>query len=428
MHLTLVVTPSALHARMWDEARSVAATRVPLREMGVGMPPLDQHTLLTALDGALALLSSVDLATVTSVSGAAYPALVGDGVTDAFTPQADGVPLTKWLEHSLSEDGVTTPRWRAWGLDCHVLPFLPLATAAAVSTAPGPNDMVLLHDDLDLLVLPSSDVFQGSVVQDPNGRVGRMLLRDKYGSGRWNVLAKLAMLFAPGGSIGVDNKRFAFVRPFAIKAGTVRFEHGEPVDEFYDLRANTRCVLESQVLTYKQAAGTHCPARVILLTDEDNPAIPHLLASVFDCAVLAPLSPNTSTPAAAAAYGCALLAAGGDMVGVRALLNAHHAEYTRTPPMAHCKAPSSTLPTPPSTGGGPARLGFTLTTTSTPFKIQTPPSPAASDDGDGPEPWLRELERAPQDKWECAIYAAMMPEFTRVRALVDSGVIHPGTF
>jgi hypothetical protein len=44
--------------------------------------------------------------------------------------------------------------------------------------------MVLIHDDLDMLVLPSPDVFKANVVQDPNGRVGRMLLRDKYGSGR----------------------------------------------------------------------------------------------------------------------------------------------------------------------------------------------------------------------------------------------------
>lgn len=44
--------------------------------------------------------------------------------------------------------------------------------------------MVLLHDDLDMLVLPSSDILGASVVQDPNGRVGRMLLRDKYANGR----------------------------------------------------------------------------------------------------------------------------------------------------------------------------------------------------------------------------------------------------
>lgn len=99
----------------------------------------------------------------------------------------------------------------------------------------------------------------------------------------------------------MDNKRFAFVRcvplvlptgqvyegadhrPFAPNPGTVRFEHGAVVDEFYDLRANTRCVspltpadnscvLESQVLAYKQAAcanGTQ-PARILLLTDEDK--------------------------------------------------------------------------------------------------------------------------------------------------------------
>jgi hypothetical protein len=139
--------------------------------------------------------------------------------------------------------------------------------------------------------------------------------------------------------------------------------------------------------------------------------------------VLAPLSPAAATPAAAAAYGCALLAAGGDMAGVRALLGAQHTEF-RTPPLQ-----TSTLPTPPGTRASSVRsLGFTFTPASPPLQMVVPPSPAASDAGDEPEPWLRELEGAPGDKWECAIYAAMMPEFTRVRSLVDSGVIHPGTF
>lgn len=34
--------------------------------------------------------------------------------------------------------------------------------------------------------------------------------------------------------------------------------------------ADTSCVLESQVLTYKQATGTHFPTRIILLTDDDK--------------------------------------------------------------------------------------------------------------------------------------------------------------
>jgi hypothetical protein len=151
MHLTLVVAPAALHAGVWDAARSVASARVPLRTMGVRVvsptfpspplpfssvvcalprcarasltqPPLDLHTLVAALEDALAQLAGVDLTAVAAVSGAAYPALVGDGVADAFTPQADGVPLTKWMERSLGDEGGTAPRWRAWGLNCRVLP------------------------------------------------------------------------------------------------------------------------------------------------------------------------------------------------------------------------------------------------------------------------------------------------------------------
>lgn len=75
---------------------------------------------------------------------------------------------------------------------------------------------------------------------------------------RWNTLGYLASRFAPGGSLGADDKLFAFAqsvaalftvhadaRPYAGLPGvqlngTTRFEHGVPVNEFKDLRANTR--------------------------------------------------------------------------------------------------------------------------------------------------------------------------------------------
>lgn len=61
---------------------------------------------------------------------------------------------------------------------------LALSTAAALSLSPAPGDMIIMHDDVDQLVLPSPDLMTASVVQDPNGRVARMLLRDKYANGR----------------------------------------------------------------------------------------------------------------------------------------------------------------------------------------------------------------------------------------------------
>ncbi|KLT38274.1 hypothetical protein CC85DRAFT_289671 [Cutaneotrichosporon oleaginosum] len=83
------------------------------------------------------------------------------------------------------------------------------------------------------------------------------------------------------------------------------------------------------------------------------------------------------------------------MPGVRALLHAQYAHAhaePRTPPALAVPTPGvSQFPT-------------------------HPPSPAASEAGDAPE-WLRQLAPAPADKWECAIYAAMMPEYARVRCV-----------
>lgn len=95
----------------------------------------------------------------------------------------------------------------------------------------------MIQDDIDCLVvqgechdgaatqvpLPSMEDAQVVVTHDVNGLAARRLVRDKYANGkyvlrpwyfcadiRWSTLGYLASRFAPGGSLGADNKLFAF--------------------------------------------------------------------------------------------------------------------------------------------------------------------------------------------------------------------------
>lgn len=155
-----------------------------------------------------------------------------------------------------------------------------------------------------------------------------------------------------------------------------------------------------------------------------SPAIPHLLASIFNTPVLTHVSPTASTPPTAAAYGCALLAAAsGDQAKIRTLSASQYTFSSRsraTPPLTP-RPKGGTLPTPPNISRAGSFLHLALTPNSPPRlgsigiqAIQAPPSPAASD-SEEPEPWLVEVQGTPEDQWEHAIYEAMMPEFVRIR-------------
>src|SRR6202167_1255110 len=110
---------------------------------------------------------------------------------------------------------------------------------------------------------------------DRNADVPRALVRDMY-TKSWSAFDRLVAIVPPGGSIGylnrsyadeedmadeitisLDDKLFSFWLlqgdsfPFSHVKGIFRFETGVKVNEFRDLRANPRCLVESQVLSFR---------------------------------------------------------------------------------------------------------------------------------------------------------------------------------
>jgi xylulokinase len=106
-----------------------------------------------------------------------------------------------------------------------------------------------------------------------NADVPRALVRDMY-TKSWSAFDRLVAIVPPGGSIGyvffvcfcpgltedyisLDDKLFSFwllqgdAFPFSHVNGIFRFETGVKVNEFRDLRANPRCLLESQLLSFR---------------------------------------------------------------------------------------------------------------------------------------------------------------------------------
>ncbi|KAJ7242356.1 hypothetical protein B0H12DRAFT_1132424 [Mycena haematopus] len=148
--------------------------------------------------------------------------------------------------------------------------------AAYLSLAPQPSDAVLQFGPMDVMMAPAQHYIPTRLyslyphpAQDPsekrryiavltnrNADVPRALVRDMY-TKSWSAFDRLVAIVPPGGSIGLDDKLFAFwhlqsdAHPFAHVKGIYRFETGIKVTEFRDLRANPRCLLESQVLSLR---------------------------------------------------------------------------------------------------------------------------------------------------------------------------------
>ena len=107
-----------------------------------------------------------------------------------------------------------------------------------------------------------------------NADVPRALVRDMY-TKSWSAFDRLVSVVPPGGSIGfvleiysvssliytafssLDDKLFSFwllqgdSHPMSHVKGIFRFETGVKVNEFRDLRANPRCLVESQILSFR---------------------------------------------------------------------------------------------------------------------------------------------------------------------------------
>ncbi|KAF5368103.1 hypothetical protein D9758_004385 [Tetrapyrgos nigripes] len=148
--------------------------------------------------------------------------------------------------------------------------------ATYLSICPSPSDVVLTFGPMDTLMTPAQHYLptrlynlyphpaqeQGekrryiAVLTSRNADVPRALVRDMY-TKSWSAFDRLVAIVPPGGSIGLDDKLFSFWHlqgdpyPFSHVKGIYRFETGIKVSEFRDLRANPRCLLESQVLSFR---------------------------------------------------------------------------------------------------------------------------------------------------------------------------------
>ncbi|KAF8151500.1 hypothetical protein B0H34DRAFT_822751 [Crassisporium funariophilum] len=160
--------------------------------------------------------------------------------------------------------------------DTIVAPFTSDYLASYLSLFPTSNDAVLSFGPMDTLLTPAQHYIPTRLynlfphpAQDPgekrkyiavlssrNADVPRALVRDMY-TKSWSAFDRLVAIVPPGGSIGLDDKLFSFWHlqgdsyPFSRVKGIFRFETGIKVTEFRDLRANPRCLLESQILSFR---------------------------------------------------------------------------------------------------------------------------------------------------------------------------------
>lgn len=160
--------------------------------------------------------------------------------------------------------------------DTIVTPFTSDYLSAYLSICPSLGDAVLSFGPMDTLMTPAQHYIPTRLyslfphpAQDTNEKrryiamltsrnadVPRALVRDMY-TKSWSAFDRLVAIVPPGGSIGLDDKLFSFwllqpdSYPLSHVKGIYRFETGIKVNEFRDLRANPRCLLESQVLSFR---------------------------------------------------------------------------------------------------------------------------------------------------------------------------------
>ncbi|KAH9995286.1 hypothetical protein BJV77DRAFT_991732 [Russula vinacea] len=148
--------------------------------------------------------------------------------------------------------------------------------ATYLSLVPSPSDAILSFGPMDFLLTSAPHYLPNRLysvfphpAQDPsekrkyismltsrNADVPRALVRDMY-TKSWSAFDRLVSVVPPGGSIGLDDKLFSFwllqgdSHPMSHVKGIFRFETGVKVNEFRDLRANPRCLVESQILSFR---------------------------------------------------------------------------------------------------------------------------------------------------------------------------------
>ncbi|KAF9267014.1 actin-like ATPase domain-containing protein [Marasmius fiardii PR-910] len=164
--------------------------------------------------------------------------------------------------------------------DTIVTPFTSDYLATYLSLCPSPLDAVLSFGPMDSLLTPAAHYLPTrlynlfphpaqevgekrkyiAVLTSRNADVPRALVRDMY-TKSWSAFDRLVAIVPPGGSIGLDDKLFSYwhlqgdMFPLERVKGIYRFETGVKVQEFRDLRANPRCLVESQVLSFRVRWG-----------------------------------------------------------------------------------------------------------------------------------------------------------------------------
>ncbi|KAF7794159.1 hypothetical protein EIP86_005290 [Pleurotus ostreatoroseus] len=157
-----------------------------------------------------------------------------------------------------------------------VTPFTSDYLSTYLSLCPSPSDAVLSFGPIDSLMTPAPQYIPSrlynifphpaqdasekrryiAMLTSRNADVPRALVRDMY-TKSWSAFDRLVAIVPPGGSIGLDDKLFSFwllqgdSHPLSHVKGIFRFETGIKVNEFRDLRANPRCLLESQILSFR---------------------------------------------------------------------------------------------------------------------------------------------------------------------------------
>ncbi|KAG6895911.1 hypothetical protein C0992_011637 [Termitomyces sp. T32_za158] len=161
--------------------------------------------------------------------------------------------------------------------DTIVSPFTSDSLSSYLSLLPSANDAVLSFGPMDTLMTPAQHYIPTrlyhliphpaqdagekrkyiAVITSRNADIPRAYVRDKY-TKSWSAFDRLVAIVPPGGSIGLDDKLFSFfylqsdIYPLSHLQNTaVRFETGVRVPEFRDLRANPRCLIESQILAFR---------------------------------------------------------------------------------------------------------------------------------------------------------------------------------
>ncbi|KAL0061327.1 hypothetical protein AAF712_011844 [Marasmius tenuissimus] len=169
-----------------------------------------------------------------------------------------------------------------------VTPFTSDYLATYLSVCPSPSDAVLSFGPMDSLLTPVASYVPTRLynlfphpAQEPgekrkyiavltsrNADVPRALVRDMY-TKSWSAFDRLVAIVPPGGSIGLDDKLFSYwhlqgdIYPLERVKGIFRFETGVKVQEFRDLRANPRCLVESQILSFRVRWGRMAAAGLL---------------------------------------------------------------------------------------------------------------------------------------------------------------------